>query len=140
MPAKDVMPSTVRRSSRKAQRTWAKTYDSAVEQYGEGGRAARVANASLKHSFQKVGDHWEPKSEKGPSDEQAARGGVGRRPRATAGGVDANASKKDLLDVAKRLDIHGRYRMTKPELVAAIQEANQRETRKRQPSARRRGR
>lgn len=134
------MPSTVRRSPKKAQRTWAKTYDSAVEQYGEGSRAARVANASLKHSFQKVGDHWEPKRDQGPSDEQAAHGGVGRRPRPTAGGVDANASKQDLLDVAKRLEIQGRHRMNKPELVEAIQKANRRETRRHQPSARRRGR
>lgn len=139
MPAKDVMPSTVRRSSSKAQRTWAKTYDSAAKQYGEGARAARVANASLKHSFQKVGDHWEPKDGKGPSDEQATTGGVGRRTRPTAGGVDANASKKDLLEVAKRLEIHGRHRMNKPELVSAIQKANRRETRKHQPSARRSG-
>lgn len=134
------MPSTVRRSPKKAQRTWAKTYDSAVEQYGEGSRAARVANASLKHSFHKVGDHWEPKRDQGPSDEQAAHGGVGRRPRPTAGGVDANASKQDLLDVAKRLEIQGRHRMNKPELVEAIQKANRRETRRHQPSARRRGR
>ncbi len=140
MPAKDVMPSTVRRSSRKAQRTWAKTYDSALQQYGEGSRAARVANASLKHAFQKVGDRWEPKRTTGPSDEQAATGGVGRRPRPSAGGVDANASKKDLLDVAKRLDIHGRHRMAKPELIEAIQKANRRETRTHQPSAQRRRR
>ncbi len=53
--------------------------------------------------------------------------------------MDANASKKDLLDVAKRLDIHGRHRMSKPELCRAIQKANRRETRKHQPSARRRG-
>ena len=45
-----------------------------------------------------------------------------------------------LLDIAKRLEIHGRYRMSKPELVDAIQKANQRATRRRQPSARRHGR
>ena len=135
MPAQETMPSTVRRSSKKAQRTWAKTYDSALEQYGEGGRARRVAMSSLKHSFQKVGDHWEPKDGKGPSDEQAKRG-YGDRPAKTAGGVDANASKQDLMDVAKRLDIKGRSRMTKPELVNAIQKANARETRRKQPSSR----
>ena len=53
--------------------------------------------------------------------------------------MDANASKKDLLEVAKRLEIHGRHRMNKPELVSAIQKANRRETRKHQPSARRSG-
>ena len=34
MPAREEMPSTVRRSSDKAQRTWAKAHDSAVETYG----------------------------------------------------------------------------------------------------------
>jgi hypothetical protein len=55
MPAQEKMPSTIRRSSAKAQRTWAKTYDSAVEQYGDGRRASQTAMASLKHSFQKIG-------------------------------------------------------------------------------------
>ena len=34
------------------------------------------------------------------------------------------------MDVAKRLDVRGRSRMTKDELVEAIQKANDRETRK----------
>lgn len=135
MPARESMPSTVRRSPSKAQRTWAKTYDSALEEYGEGERARRVAMASLKHSFQKVGDHWEPKDSRGPSDKQAARG-RGDRPVPTAEGVDANASKKELLDVAKRLEIRGRSQMGKPELVDAIRAANRRATRR----ARERGR
>jgi hypothetical protein len=130
------MPSTVQRSPKKAQRTWAKTYDSAVETYGHGRRASQTAMASLKHSYQKVGDHWEPKDGKGPSDEQAARG-AGQRPTETAGGVDANASKQKLMDVAKRLDISGRSRMTKPELVDAIQRTNRRQTQRKQPSRRR---
>jgi hypothetical protein len=129
------MPSTVQRSPKKAQRTWAKTYDSAVETYGPGRRARQTAIASLKHSFQKVGDHWEPKNGHGPSDPQAARR-RGQRPTRTAGGVDANASKQELLDLAKRLEIRGRSRMSKPELVKAIQSANTRQTRR----ARERGR
>lgn len=137
MPARESMPSTVQRSPKKAQRTWAKTYDSAVEQYGHGRRASQTAMASLKHSFQKVGDHWEPKDGKGPSDEQAKRG-AGQRPTKTAGGVDANASKQDLLDVARKLDIHGRSTMNKPELVDAIRSANRRATRAKQPSRRNR--
>jgi ChaB/Rho termination factor, N-terminal domain len=130
MPGKDAMPSTVARSDDKAKRTWVETYDSAMETYGdEGGRARRVAFAALKHTHEKVGDHWEPKGRKGPSDEQAA--GPGRRTsRPTAGGVDANASKKHLLDVAKQLDIYGRSSMKKDELVDAIQKANTRETAK----------
>ena len=77
MPAKDELPGTLQRSPKKAQETWSKTHDAAVESYGEGERAHRTAFSSLKHSFEKVGDHWEPKDEKGPSDPQAARGGRG---------------------------------------------------------------
>ncbi|HEX8632205.1 MAG TPA: ChaB family protein [Catenuloplanes sp.] len=130
MPGRDELPSTLKRSPKKAQETWAKTHDSAVETYGEGERAHRTAFSSVKHSFEKVGDHWEPKESKGPSDEQAATGGAGKRARPTAGGVDANASKAHLLDVAKRLQIPGRSRMRKDELVEAIQKANARSTRK----------
>ncbi|MEV0134395.1 ChaB family protein [Dactylosporangium sp. NPDC050688] len=130
MPARKELPSTVQRSPKKAQNTWIRAHDSAVETYGEGERAHRTAFAALKHSFEKVGDHWEPKSggKKGPSDTKAA-GGRGS-PGKTAGGVDTNASKQHLTDVAKRLDIRGRSRMTKAELVDAIQKANNSSTRK----------
>ncbi|HEU4513685.1 MAG TPA: ChaB family protein [Nocardioidaceae bacterium] len=131
MPAKEEMPSTVRRSPKKAQRTWAKTLDSAVEQYGEGERAHRTAFSALKHSYEKVGDHWEGKDQKGPSDKQAEKSGSpARKGGTTAGGVDANASKSHLYEVARKLDIRGRSRMGKDELVDAIQKANARETRK----------
>ena len=124
---KTELPSTLQKSPAKAQRTFAKVHDSAAEQYGEGERAHRVAYDALKHSFEKVGDHWEPKSEKGPSDSRARSGGP--NPTGTsAEGVDANASKKHLLEVARRLDISGRTTMTKGELVSAIKKANRRES------------
>ncbi|BBZ39467.1 ChaB family protein [Mycobacterium conspicuum] len=121
----DELPSTLRRSSGKAQRTFAKAHDSAAEQYGSEERAHRVAYAAVKHSFEKVGDHWEAKEEQGPSDEHAERGGL-RNPLPTAEGVDANASKKHLLEIARRLDVRGRSSMTKPELVDAIKRHNRR--------------
>jgi cation transport regulator ChaB len=124
---KSELPSTLRKSPAKAQRTFAKAHDSAVEQYGEGERAHRVAYDALKHSFEKVGDHWEPKSEKGPSDTRARSGGPNPKGK-SAEGVDAFASKKHLMDVAKRLDISGRSTMNKSELVSAIKKANRRET------------
>jgi cation transport regulator ChaB len=131
MPGEEELPSTLERSSEKAQRTWVATHDAAVEQYGEGERAHRTAYASLKHSFEKVGDHWEEKDEKGPSDAQAERGGSSARGGGeTAGGVDANATRKHLYDVAARLGVRGRSRMSKEELVQAIQRANDRETRR----------
>ncbi len=127
-PKKSELPSTLQRSGPKAQRTFAKAHDSAVDEYGEGSRANRTAYAALKRSFEKVGDRWRRKNRKGPSDAKAA-GGRGSKKR-TAGGVDANASKKHLYDIAKELDISGRSHMSKDELVAAIQKANDKSTRK----------
>lgn len=128
MPAKKNLPSTIKRSPKKARDTYSETLDSAIEQYGDGERAHRTALSSLKHSFEKVGDHWEPKKKKGPSDAQAAGGVDTNEP--TAGGVDANASKDHLLKVAKRLDIKGRTSMKKSELVKAIGKANDTASRK----------
>ncbi|WP_033438102.1 ChaB family protein [Saccharothrix sp. NRRL B-16314] len=128
MPGREELPSTIARSPKKAQRTWIKAHDSAVETYGEGQRSHRTAFAALKHSFEKVGDHWEPKQSKGPSDKQAARSTP--KQGKTAGGVDANASKQHLYDVAKRLGVEGRSSMTKQQLVEAIDKANNRKTAK----------
>ncbi len=122
MPAKDEMPATIKRSPAKARRTWAKTHDSAVEQYGEGERAHRTAFSALKHSFEKVGDHWEPKDRKGPSDPQAARGGKSaRKGGKTYGGVDVlGNSRRALYERARQLDIKGRSSMSKEQLAEAI--------------------
>ena len=127
-PKQSELPSTLQRSNPKAQRTFAKAHDSAAESYGDEERANRVAFSALKHTHEKVGDHWEPKEEPGPSDAQA-EGGAGTN-RQTAGGVDANASKRHLMQIARRLDVSGRSKMSKDELVEAIQKANDRETRK----------
>jgi len=124
------LPSTLQRSQKKAQRTFAKAYDSALDEYDDEERAARTAWAAVKHSFEKVGDHWarKEKGKKGPSDEQA-KGGRGTD-KQTKGGVDANASKEHLLKLAKKLDVSGRSKMKKKELVDAIQKANDRQTRR----------
>lgn len=125
MPGVEELPSTIRRSPKKAQRTWIKAHDSAVKEYGEGRRAHMTAFAALKHSFEKVGDHWEPKGKKGPSD----KGATDRSGR-TAEGVDANASKGHLRDLAAKLGVKGRTKMKKQELVDAIKKANRRLTAK----------
>ncbi|MFG1945174.1 ChaB family protein [Nonomuraea sp. NPDC048826] len=125
MPAREELPSTIRRSPKKAQDTWMKAHDSAVDTYGEGRRAHMTAFAALKHSFEKVGDHWEPKAKKGPSD-QGAKDRSGR----TAEGVDANATKEHLQRVAAELGISGRSKMNKQELVDAIKKANRKATAK----------
>jgi ChaB/Rho termination factor, N-terminal domain len=132
MSTPDELPSTLQRSSNKAQRTWAKAHDSAVETYGEGERAHRTAYAALKHTHRKVGDRWEAKDKPGPSDERAARGVSrnGREPDGkTAGGVDARASKRELYAQARRLGVQGRSTMTKDELVDALRKASDRQTR-----------
>ena len=120
---KSEMPSTVQRSSAKAQRTFGKTHDRAVEQYGEGERAHRTAFASLKHSFEKAGGRWVRKDEPGPSDPRSTkstrekRRGTGE----TFGGVDYyGRSKAELYERARSLDIEGRSKMSKRELARAI--------------------
>jgi hypothetical protein len=125
---KERLPATLKRSPAKAQATYMHTLESAEQVHGDGEAAHRIAFGSLKHSFEKVGDHWEQKDEPGPSDEQDAKTGVEAltRPAKTAGGVNARATKSHLLDVAKRLDIRGRWAMSKADLVAAIDAANRR--------------
>jgi hypothetical protein len=123
MPGRDELPATLRRSPAKAQRTWIEVHDAAVEQYGEGERAHRTAFAALKHTFEKVGDRWVPKKEKGPSDPRS-RGTTAQKRRNQGeafGGVDYYGHTKDeLYERAKRLGVKGRSRMTKRELAAAI--------------------
>ena len=127
MPAKDEIPSTLLRSPKHAQSIWSKAHDSAVDEYGEGERAHRTAFAAVKHEYEKVGDHWEAKEQSGPSDSKAAGGRNSKG--STQGGVDANASKEHLLDIARRLDVKGRSKMNKSDLVDAIKKANARATR-----------
>ena len=117
------LPSTLQRSSRKAQRTFAKAHDAAVEQYGEGERAHRTAMAALKHTHEKRGDHWVAKDESGPSDPRSKkttaqkRRGVGE----TFGGVDVEQNtRQELYERARRLGVEGRSKMSKRELARAI--------------------
>ena len=114
------LPGTLKRSPKKAQRTWIKAHDSAVETYGEGARAHRTAFAAVKHSFEKVGDHWEPKDEQGPSDPRAASRGADPGGE-SFGGVDYYGhTKKELYERARELGVRGASRMNKGELARAI--------------------
>lgn len=120
------LPATLKRSPSRAQATYIHTLEAAEESHGDGEAAHRIAFGSLKHSFEKVGDHWEPKDERGPSDDQDAK--IGRAAlqstTKTAGGVDARASKAHLMTLAKRLNVRGRSKMSKAELVEAIDTEN----------------
>src|SRR4051794_29700783 len=110
---KDDLPSTLQRSPKKVQRAYAETLDSAEESYDSEERAHRTAWSSVKHIAEKKGDHWELKDEPGPSDPQAERGGRAARddPKGTYGGVDANKTKDELMDDARRAGIEGRSKM-----------------------------
>ena len=133
MPTKkEDLPSTIARSPKKVQRTYAETLDSAHEQYDSEERAHRTAFAAVKHIAEKKGDHWELKDRKGPSDPQAARGGAAaRRSRGkTYGGVDANKSKEDLYEDAKKAGIEGGSNMTKEQLARALEKHSGRQTAK----------
>jgi hypothetical protein len=122
------LPSTLQRSPESARKTFADAKVSAEGTYGKGERANRTAYSALKHTHEKVGDHWEPKESKGPSDSRARSGGSNPSGE-SAGGVDANASKQHLYERAQQLDVSGRSDMNKDELVEAIQKENDRQTR-----------
>ena len=131
MPTKkEDLPSTIERSPKKVQRTYAKTLDSAHEQYDSEERAHRTAFSAVKHGAEKKGDHWEPKDSKGPSDPQAARSGASARRGGgkTYGGVDASKPKDELYEDAKQAGIEGRSNMNKDELADALRKHNDRET------------
>ena len=120
---KEDLPGTLKRSPAKAQRTYAKTLDSAEETYDSEARAHQAAWSAVKHSFEKVGDHWETKDEKGPSDAQSKQRGKAarKRPKQTHGGVDAvGNTRQQLYDRAKKAGVDGRSRMTKAELADAL--------------------
>jgi cation transport regulator ChaB len=120
-PKKDELPGTLQRSPAKAQRTFAKAHDSAADEYGDGERAHRVAYSAVKHSFEKVGDHWEPKDGKGPSDPRAKNPRARENEGKSFGGVDYEGhSKQELYERARKLDVQGRSKMTKEELAEAI--------------------
>jgi cation transport regulator ChaB len=117
------LPGTIRRSGRKAQRTFAKTHDAAVEQYGDGERAHRTALAALKHTHEKRGDRWVPKDRPGPSDPRSRKTTAQKRrgEGETFGGVDVEQNtKRELYERARRLGVDGRSKMSKRELARAI--------------------
>jgi cation transport regulator ChaB len=118
------LPGTLQRSPEKAQRTYAETLDSAERTYdGDEERAHRAAWAAVKHSYERVGDRWEEKDERGPSDPRSRLGGerARRGEGETFGGVDYEGhTKEELYERARRLGIRGRSRMNKAELAGAI--------------------
>lgn len=62
-PPAGELPGTLRRSPQEAQETFTRALASAVQKYGEGDQASRVAYADFKRTFEKRGDHWIPKQD-----------------------------------------------------------------------------
>jgi cation transport regulator ChaB len=118
------LPSTLQRSPKKAQDTYEKTLEHAENEYGgDEERAHRVAWGAVKNSFEKTGDHWEPKAQRGPSDPRSVQphaakiAGVGE----TFGGLDVlHHTKAELAERARSLRIEVKAKMIKTELARAI--------------------
>ena len=124
MPGRAKLPSTLKRSPPKAQRTYEETLEHAEQQYGDDARAHRTAFAALKRGFEKVRDRWLPKKKRGPSDPRSAQSSTAAKRQGkgeTYGGVDAfGNSKQELMERARSLGISGRSRMSKGQLAKAI--------------------
>ena len=107
-PRAEELPGTLQRSPKKAQETFAKAHDSAMDTYDDEERAHRVAFSAVKYTFEKVGDHWEPKDHKGPSDERAANPRARENRGRTAGGVDVLGQLEEGADGPGRQARHPR--------------------------------
>lgn len=113
---KSELPGAVARSGKKARRVFAEAHDAAAEKYGEGQRALRIAFTTLEQTHEKVGKRWERKD-------------GGAKGHAARGHDRAQATKAQLYDEAKRLDIPRRSTMTKGELATAIAREERRRAR-----------
>jgi cation transport regulator ChaB len=121
MPGARDLPSTLRRSPPHAQHIYEKALQSAERQYGDGERAHRTAFAALKRVYEKIGDHWQRKKRRGPSDPRAASGRAQKNVGETFGGIDFYGhTKAELYVRAREMGIAGRSRMSKRELARAI--------------------
>jgi cation transport regulator ChaB len=135
------LPITLQRSPKKAQETYLKALENAHRTYdGDEQAAHRAAWAAVKHLFERVGDHWEPKGRPGPSDPRAEQGG----PNASGPsfrGVDVEGkTKEQLLEEARRLGARANAHMTKFEIAKAIERRNEEITREARERVRRRSR
>lgn len=120
-PVKSELPGTIQRSAKEAQETFAKAHDSAVETYGEGERAHRVAYSALKRKFEKKGGHWVEKDDTGPSDPRAADPDSRENHGKSFAGVDFYGhTKEELYKRAAGLGVRGRSKMSKEQLAEAI--------------------
>ena len=87
-----------------------------------------MAWAAVKHSFEKVGDHWEKKAGgRGPV-RRPGRGRPEHQQEDRRAASTRTPPRSTCSTVAKKLDISGRSTMKKKQLVDAIQQANDKKT------------
>lgn len=124
------LPSTLERSPKHAQDTYEKTLEQAEHEYTNDASAHQVAWGAVKHSFEKVGDHWEKKANPGSSDPRSESGGA--HPKGESyGGVDVNGHSRDeLMKRAHSLGLDIGRHATKADLAEAIDHENRRLTHK----------
>jgi len=124
------LPSTLERSPKKARATYGATLASAERSYpNDEARAHRAAWGAVKHGFEKVGDHWEPKAKKGPSDPRSAKRGANPAG-ASFGGVDVlGKTKAELTHAARAAGVKVTTKMTKADIAERLERANDRATR-----------
>ena len=117
------LPATLKKSPKHAQDIYLETLAATEQEYGVGERASRTAFASLKHSYEKIGDHWEEKDQPGPSEPRAGNDNHSRHE--TFGGVDLiGHTRQELLDMAGKIGATTTTRMTKPEISRALDRRN----------------
>jgi hypothetical protein len=63
LPTTGELPATLERSCQEAQAMFLEAREEALQAYGDGDEAYRVAYAALKQKFEKRGDHWIAKTE-----------------------------------------------------------------------------
>jgi pyrrolidone-carboxylate peptidase len=65
MPAREELPSTLRRSPKKAQETWSKAHDSAVETYGESPGRSSMTKDELGRAVARANDRATARARRG---------------------------------------------------------------------------
>lgn len=126
---KGELPGAVARSGKKARRAFAEAHDAAAEKYGEGQRALRIAFSTLEQTHEKVGKRWERKDGGGKSHAEHGTSPARGADTTRVGNAGPQATKAQLYDTAKRLDIQRRSTMTKSELATAIAREERRRAR-----------
>lgn len=130
MPVRTEVPDAIRHPLNKAQEIWTRAQHTAVAAYGEGQRAYRIARTALKEALATVGEQREREQDRGASALHRAPRSQGQQATRPAARVGTDTTKAHLMEVAKQLEVPGRSRMSKGELIEAIEQTSSRSMRK----------